>query len=210
MTLFEVVLVTALLVVVGSLVVPVFTGSFSSVRLRRAGDQVLSQWAHARARAIETGETQQFRFTPATGGYVVEPWALIPLEESAGAPRRTREAKTQAEKDAAAAEVGLVTTGDGQPKKNGVLPSPITFHGGEIAASSSAERDERNTSLRSGDEGESAPILFFPDGSSSDASVTLVNDSQLYLRLTLRGLTGVGRASDVLSRDELDRASRTR
>ena len=36
MTLIELLLVMALLVVIGSLVAPVFTGSFGSVRLRRA------------------------------------------------------------------------------------------------------------------------------------------------------------------------------
>src|SRR5215207_2670818 len=60
MTLVELLVVLALLVVIGSIVVPVFTGSFASVRLRRAGDQVLTRWSQARARAIETGEVYQF------------------------------------------------------------------------------------------------------------------------------------------------------
>jgi hypothetical protein len=209
MTLFEVVLVTALLVVVGSLVVPVFTGSFSSVRLRRAGDQVLSRWAHARARAVETGETQQFRFTPATGAYTVEPWALIPEEQTAGRPTRSRDAKTQAESQIEDAELGLLTAADGTAKTTGILPAPITFLTGQIVAAGAAE-SERDASLRSPGADETTPILFYPDGSSSDASVTLASDSGQYVRLTLRGLTGVGRASEVLTRDELDRATRRR
>src|SRR5215208_6937487 len=56
MTLVELLVVLALLVVIGSIVVPVFTGSFASVRLRRAGDQVLTRWSQARARAIESGD----------------------------------------------------------------------------------------------------------------------------------------------------------
>jgi Tfp pilus assembly protein FimT len=77
MTLVELLVVLALLVVIGSIVVPVFTGSFSSVRLRRAGDQVLTRWAQARALAIEHGETYQFTFTPESGTYQVGPWMPI-------------------------------------------------------------------------------------------------------------------------------------
>ena len=51
----------------------------------------------------------------------------------------------------------------------------------------------------------SAPILFFPDGSTSAASLLLKNDKQLYRRATLRALTGVGRTSDLLTREEVDR-----
>ena len=41
----------------------------------------------------------------------------------------------------------------------------------------------------------STPILFFPDGTASQATVVLQNDRSQYVRLTIRGLTGVARAS---------------
>src|SRR5690606_2554574 len=53
-----------------------------------------------------------------------------------------------------------------------------------------------------------APIPCCPDGSCTEASMVLKNDQDQVLRLTLRGLTGVGRASQVLGRDELQRTSR--
>ncbi len=43
----------------------------------------------------------------------------------------------------------------------------------------------------------SAPILFRPDGTTSDASVLLVNEPGNTIRVTLRGLTGSTDASDV-------------
>src|SRR5215213_9960109 len=82
MTLVELLVVLALLVVIGSIVVPVFTGSFASVRLRRAGDQVLTRWSQARAQAIETGEVFQFTYTPETGSYQVGPWVSL-VEDTA-------------------------------------------------------------------------------------------------------------------------------
>src|SRR5436853_7058047 len=74
-TLMELLLVLVLLVVAGSLTIPAITGAFSSVRLRRAGDAIVARFAEARAQAIETGLPYQFRFTPETGKYRLEPWA---------------------------------------------------------------------------------------------------------------------------------------
>lgn len=207
MTLVEIVLVTALLVVIGSLIVPVFTGSFTSVRLRRAGDQVLSRWAHARSLAIETGEIQQFRFTPESGGFAIEAWALQPVDDggAAGSSRPLRSARGDDAKPQAA---GVTTGPNGLPLRNGTLPEPITFHSGQIAVTGTTAEESGRASLSSSSGEASTPILFFPDGTSSDASVTIVSDKEQYVRLTLRGLTGVGRASAVLSRDELDRFNR--
>ena len=43
----------------------------------------------------------------------------------------------------------------------------------------------------------SPPILFNPDGTTSDASLVLQNDKGQTIRVTLRGLTGIADASDV-------------
>jgi type II secretory pathway pseudopilin PulG len=204
MTLVEIVLVTALLVVIGSLVVPIFTNSFTSVRLRRAGDQVLSRWAHARSLAIESGEIQQFRFTPESGAFAIEPWALQPTGDG-GAAGRSRPLRSEQGGDA---KPQAATGPDGMPLRNGTLPEPITFHSGQITVTGQADGESGRASLSSSSGAASTPILFFPDGTTSDASVTLASDKEQFLRLTLRGLTGVGRASDVLSRSELDRFNR--
>jgi hypothetical protein len=47
------------------------------------------------------------------------------------------------------------------------------------------------------DENWSPPILFKPDGTTSDASVVLQNDRGETIRVTLRGLTGIASASEV-------------
>jgi type II secretory pathway pseudopilin PulG len=206
MTLVEIVLVTALLVVIGSLVVPIFTESFTSVRLRRAGDQVLSRWAHVRALAIETGQTQQFRFTPESSAFVVEAWTLLPADD--GVARSSQSLPNARADDAKSQTAGAMTGPNGMPLRNGTLPEPITFHSGQIAVTGLAADESGRAPLEDSAQAASTPILFFPDGTSSDASVTLMSDKQQYVRLTLRGLTGVGRSSDVLSRDELDRFNR--
>ena len=48
------------------------------------------------------------------------------------------------------------------------------------------------------------PVLFYPDGTTSDAKVVLTNEYQkLYVVVSLRGLTGLARMSDLVSADEI-------
>jgi type II secretory pathway pseudopilin PulG len=215
MTLVELLVVLALLVVIGSIVVPVFTGSFASVRLRRAGDQVLTRWSQARARAIETGDVYQFTYTPESGTYQVGPWLATVDEDgrSGAAPKRsisTTSAATTASvstSDTGATTSAIDEAGAGQSI---TLPGTILFQGGQIAVEDALVGERQVASLQSTGESVSTPILFFPDGTTSHASVVLANDRNQFVRLTLRGLTGVGRATDVLSREELQQAVRGR
>lgn len=217
MTLVELLVVLALLVVIGGIVVPVFTGSFASVRLRRAGDQVLTRWSQARAEAIEAGEVRQFRYTPETGDYRIEPWANLALEQagSSSAASTTGAVASDAATDADAATSTDATTGadaagadDVSGADSRTLPERITFYSGRLAVADAATGERQAASMQSSRDEQSTPILFFPDGRTTEASVVLANDRNQFLRLTLRGLTGVGRATEVLSREELDRADR--
>jgi type II secretory pathway pseudopilin PulG len=209
MTLVEVLLVMALLVVIGSIVVPVFTGSFASMRLRRAGDQVLTRWSQARAAAIETGDVLQFRFTPETGTYQIDVWTGLAADEavgSSGSPARDREpasdADASSEDDASSGSASEALIDDA------ALPDQIVFHGGQLAASDPLTGERQVAPLPDASGSLSTPLLFYPDGTTSEASVVLANDRRQYIRLSLRRLTGVGRATGVLTQDELQRWTR--
>jgi Tfp pilus assembly protein FimT len=200
-TLMELLLVLVLLVVAGSIVIPAIMGAYSSVKLTRAGDAVITRWAEARAQAIETGLVYQFRFTPETGKYRVEPWSNLEADAAAtDSPSESSKAETFATRE----------TLDESPTVAAELPESIVFQGGQAAAEDPATRERRVTSLESPQSSWSTPILFFPDGTASQATVVLQSDVPNYLRLTLRGLTGVARASEVLTREEMDRGARQR
>jgi type II secretory pathway pseudopilin PulG len=208
-TLVELLLVLALLVVVGSLAAPAVTSSFASVRLRRAGDKVLACWAQARAKAVETGVPCQFRFEPETGKARVEAWTGVPTDGAT--PTSTATTSPAASTPAAPVADPAATVSSTSPTDSGDMPAielqlaePITFYNGQSRVEDPLSHEARVDSLTANRASLSTPILFFPDGSSSQAEVTLVNDRQQYLRLTLRGLTGTARASSVLGRDELD------
>lgn len=214
MTLVEVLLTLVLLVVIGSMVVPALFNSFATSRLRNGGDLVVAKWSDARARAIETGEVYQFRFTPESGKFVVEPWSGVE-GEAAG----TQASSSTPSANATAAPATTSGTSNVVPSnssniagsdsaKNGTLPDEVVFQNGELGVEDPLTGERSVGSLQDSSGSQSTPILFFPDGTTSQASVTLTNGKQQFIRVTLRGLTGVGRASAVLSQEELQRFDR--
>jgi hypothetical protein len=208
-SLMELLLVLVLLVIAGSLAVPAFIGAFAGPKLKRAGDSVIARWAEARAQAIETGVPYQFRFTPNTGTYRLEPLAEVLQSGANGsggaATSSTPEPAAGAQRDTDATRRSLdkTTTIESQ------LPETILFVGGQTAGYDVATDERRVNDLQTLGSTWSSPIIFFPDGSASTASVVLQNDVPQYLRLTIRGLTGVARASGVLTREEYDAGART-
>ncbi len=215
MTLVEILVVLALLVVIGGLIVPVFQGSIASVRLRRAGDQVVTGWSRARAEAIESGQPYQFRFTPDTGTFVIEPWTgLLGSEGSSAAGTTTAGATSTstATKDTSTTSSSTSSTAASAETSSSVtntaLPDEIVFQSGELAVEDFQSGERSVAALQDAGESLSTPILFFPDGTASEASILLTNGKKQFVRVTLRGITGVGRASEVLSQEELQRADR--
>ncbi|QDS98594.1 prepilin-type N-terminal cleavage/methylation domain-containing protein [Adhaeretor mobilis] len=186
LTLIELLLVLALLSIIAGLATPSIGRSFASVKLRRAGDEVLAAWTEARTEAIRSGEVQQFLFQVEGSTYRVAKWSTT--EET--------EPEEPAAEQAAESETGL--------------NKEIVFHAGSIIEeqiTGDTSRQRQVVSLKGrGKETWSQPLLFFPNGSTSDATVALKNASNQYLRIRLRGLTGVGRKSNVMSQSEWDEA----
>lgn len=208
-SLMELLLVLVLLVIAGSLAVPAITGAFGGVKLKRAGDKIIARWAEARAQAIETGVPYQFRFRPNTNAYRIEPLTDVlqaGASGSGGPPTSSAPepaASARVETDANRRSLDKTTTIESQ------LPETILFVGGQSAGYDATTDERRVNDLQTLGSTWSSPITFFPDGSASTASVVLQNDIPQYLRVTIRGLTGVARASGVLTREEYDAGART-
>lgn len=196
MTLFELLLVLVLLVVVGSLATPLFEGSFASIRLRSGADQVLATWSQARTHAIESGQIYQFRFQPEGSRYRVDPWTMG-LE---GDSLETTEATPPAGSTVAEVELS-------EWKLDETLPEGILFHLGEGVTQDITGQRQVQRIDQEGEDDLSAPILFFPDGTTSEAALQLKNNREIVCQLTLRALTGVARASSLLTREEVERFS---
>jgi hypothetical protein len=77
------------------------------------------------------------------------------------------------------------------------LPSGVIFAHSDVSSSNQLTA----TMGSAGDGPWSAPIIFRPDGTTSDASVLLTNEPGQTVRVTLRGLTGTSIASEVGKED---------
>ncbi len=209
MTLFEVLLVLVLLVVIGSLAAPLFEGSLSSIRLRRGTDQVLATWSQTRTHAIGGGTIFQFRFQPEGGKYRVDPWsggledAVLENAEAATLSESRSSESMSSEPVSSGNGADAIDPSDWNYEAS--LPEKIIF-----SSAKSVSQDEfgQRTITRLDQDTTtkwSAPILFFPDGTTSAASLLLKNEKQMFRRATLRALTGVARASGLLTREDVDR-----
>jgi prepilin-type N-terminal cleavage/methylation domain-containing protein len=171
-TLFEILLVMAILVTVGAIAVPIFRTSFEIERLRKGADMLRTAWAKARVHAMTTGQTFMFQFEYATSQFVVGPWENgAELTEAAGSATATQ--------------------------RSGQLPDGIVFHAAEKLADARASGVDE-TSV------EQAPqVFFYSDGTTSTAQVMLANGQGRFVKVFLRGLTGVARIGEIVTAEEL-------
>lgn len=193
-TLFEMLLVLALLVALAGIAWPAIEGSFTSARLRTAADKIRTVWSEARLEAMRTGTIHEFRYVEEGRRFRVRPWTAEVLATatviSAQASLDDEAQMPQGDMEAAFSE--------------DVLPDDITFAAGMQGIDQRASITAQAAGANLGVEGTlSSPILFYPDGTTSDAVVHLKNEDNLFIRIALRGLTGISRASRLLTTEEL-------
>jgi prepilin-type N-terminal cleavage/methylation domain-containing protein len=175
-TLFELVLVMALLVILAAIVYPSFDSMVSSYRVQAASDMVRAAWASARARAMDEGRAYRFSIIPGQGNYRVAPdsstyWGgsgsgaadssespddVLVMEEAL--PKGVRFTTTDS------AQNGQVDpNGDSSQAPDGVNPSQYT-----------------------------TAAVFLPDGTAQDdVEIIFQAKGTQPLMLRLRGFTGV-------------------
>jgi Tfp pilus assembly protein FimT len=194
-SLMELLLVLAVLVAVGAMVYPALQGPMEDQRLRKAADGIRAQWARARVMAMKTGQIYAFRYQVGSGWYGVEPWEAG-VSEIELAPEAEQEPTSVSQATVARSQFGPLGT-------PGVrLPAGITFFTGQTVLDMRSQEvvdGQQNAGLA---ESSAQSIVFYPDGTSSDATLILTNQ-RFYVQLHLRGLTGLSRGSDLLAAEEL-------
>jgi len=70
-TLFEMMVVVALIVLIASLAIPSLTGALSDARLDASADMIRARMADARSMAMEKGCAVRFGFAPGTGQFQI-------------------------------------------------------------------------------------------------------------------------------------------
>ena len=124
LTLVEVCLVLALLVVIGAISAPMLGGSFSRAELHGASDLLRGAWSRGRLAAMESGQTYVFRFEPNGRAYQIVTLSdlgalgaeAVPVEDVEGAVEDKPEDIMRLAKNS--------------------LPDGVIFAAGEVSASS--------------------------------------------------------------------------
>lgn len=174
-TLFELLLVLALIAVLGALMSPLLSGAFNRAKIHSAADDIQAVWADARLHAIEQGQPVAFRCLIggrdfATSSYVIAAQNEAPMTEGAA--------------------------GNATALESGTLDEDLKFS--EVAAASATDSSDpgQRSSLRDSTEW-SPPIIFYPDGRSSDALVTIAHNNGRAITVTLRGITAISQKGEV-------------
>jgi prepilin-type N-terminal cleavage/methylation domain-containing protein len=174
-TLFELLLVLAVLVILAGLAWPAFKTPFENQRLLKAGDLLRAAFGRARIQAMDRGVVQMFRYEPATGRYQAMDWSGFDSTGGTADPGMIAEAAE-------------------------ALPEGIHFVAATVSADTRSQAAGGDpTALAS-----APPIWFYPDGTASDAEVVLANDAGRAVTVQLRGLTGIARRSEVMPASEVN------
>ncbi len=181
-TLVEVLLVLSLIVVFGAIAWPVLRYSLASQRLRSAADQIRVEFTRARLAAIKDQIPYLFRYLPGEATY-----SLQPVGESAVAGFVGLGAWDVA---GGGSESNVVGTPALIQEKS--LPEGVVFVAGSSRRDLRAEVVLEEWASVSGQVALawSDPIIFFPDGTTTDAELTLGNDQGRQITVFLRGITG--------------------
>ena len=170
-TLFELILVLAVLAVLTAAVYPSIEAMNAAYKLSGAGDMVRAVWADAQAHAINEGRPYRFALTPYTGNFRVAP-------DSGGFWTGNNS--------------DPVVTDSPEPPfvREGILPRGARF---EISQVRELEPEMAAAETSGNGSGDMVTVaIFLPDGTArEDAEVRLTARGARSLILRLRGLTGM-------------------
>ncbi len=175
----ELVLVLAIVVVVAGLAVTHFTRSYSGQYLSKGADRVRAELGRARVQAMRTGEIHAFFYRPGTNQFTVARYA-----------------------DYNEIELADDSINRGQYQFfDQLLPADVYFSEADVEFDSRAQLAQESTQATSGNN-DIRPVLFYGDGTSQNAKLTLSHTSGASIQVNLRGLTGLASSSKSFSRNQ--------
>lgn len=174
-TLLELLLVLAVLAIVVSVTWPSLMRYMREQEILEGAEAARSAAASSRIKAIDTGLTYQFRYEPEGRRFVV-----IPFDP----PETIAASSTDAPDGVATYPVLSGRIGEASrfmiPEDEQMVSEGLPR---ELFANLPDANELEGTSW-------GPPMLFYPDGTAADGSFRIVNDDELRIDLTVRGLTG--------------------
>jgi len=170
-TLFELIVVLAVLVIAGALAAPSFRTSYTTFRLKSAADNIRAAWAKARSFAMNQACAYRFSIIPNTGSYRIGP-----------------------DNPDAWTGTGSGQGPDSQPLNiTDELPTGVTLGIGNTQVGTPSNPGlGGSTTVGTPDEGSYVVVaVFLPNGTArEDVQIVLTAKGVTPLSVKLRGLTG--------------------
>lgn len=200
-TLLEVLLTLAVLAAIAALVVPMFGDLLADRRLARGGEVVRVEMTRARLEAMRSGRTQMMRIQLGTGEFAVQPW--YSAEDMTETAEMTGSGAALLSGGTPMAAPNLPPGQMQQPVESETLPEGITFADVRVEATarSMVVQMQSGTAVASATQdvpGSAQPILFYADGTTSTAAVTVIDQTVGRVTVALRGLTGEATPSEIM------------
>ena len=173
-TVLELLLVMAIIGVLVGLAWPVLDSSLADAKVQSAADQVRGVLMGARVRAIQQGVPYRFVWTSRTFGY-----------EPVG---------PKSQRDDASGDESSHTAGKGDDRLREVLPEGVRLVWATPSPSLDVLPDEETDGP--------LPIVFQPDGTTTDAIWRMVSSGGRSVRIELVGLTGRAKAERLVTARE--------
>ena len=189
-TLLELMLVLAIIAAIGAMTFPAFRGVFDRQRLQASAEKVRLELDRARLLAMRTGQAQMFECAPGQGKFTVHPLAQQSdmMNGGDGAKVLTQYGTVAEANENGALMATSQTALSGDVKE---LEDEITFVSCLVATDSRAYNvAQQSTAGQVSTLNVGQVIIFYPDGSTSNAEVRLQNSRGEVRAVRLRGLTG--------------------
>jgi Tfp pilus assembly protein FimT len=176
---------------------PALRGPTADQRLRAAAKQVSNELARTRLRAMETGTVQEFRYQPGTSSFEIATY--VPGDSQAIA-RSSGQSSADRDSDTVASSAHALEPDQPQCQRF-ELPDGVSFDGS--APDEAAVAIDHPIAIE--EHAWSDPIVFQPDGKTSNARIRLQRGGEAFVEVTLRGLTGVVTAGQLEHGHQVER-----
>ncbi len=195
-TLFELLLVLALLVAVAGIAIPTFESMIGSRRLGQSIEKLQNEIMAGRVTAMRTGQAQVIRMTLQGQDYSIAPWLGGSEAQDASAGATVMQSGQIIQTQPASGGAVLASEASGSTKQ---LGEGVQFSAVEtlvdsrnaLAIQQAGGTVPTDVGSSQGDgSGLSSPLLLYPDGSCTTAQIILADSKGRRMAIQLRGVTG--------------------
>ncbi len=195
-TLFELLLVLAILVAMAGVAIPTFASLVGSRRLGESIDKLRNEIMAGRVTAMRTGQAQVMRMSLQGKDYSIAPWLGGSEAQDASAGAAIMQSGQVIQTQATAG--GGATSSSNQAGGTKQLLEGVSFSAVEtlvdsrnaLAIQQSGGVAPASSSSQGDGSGLSSPLLLYPDGSCTTAQIILIDEKGRRMAIQIRGVTG--------------------